>query len=89
MFCFQPAHEATNFLEGSKYVTADRSMALMVALYHEYKEKDSIKVPKEATKATREADQQYDEVLVTRLVPFVQKQRSIMARELKERCVPM
>jgi len=82
----QQAHEATNFLEGSKYITIDRSFAILWHLHENYKHAVSITVPKAVTKTYRHADDRPTEhIAVNRLVPFVRTQRTIMVNQLSNR----
>jgi len=78
---------ATNFLEGSKYITIDRSFAIMWHLHENNKHAVSITVPKAVTETYRHAnDRPIEQIAVNRLVPFVNKmQRSIMANQLSSR----
>jgi hypothetical protein len=73
-------------LEGSKYVTIDRSYAVMYALHEHCKHAVSLTVPKAVTKTYLHADDRPTEVIsVNRLVAFVRKQRTIMANQLQTR----
>jgi hypothetical protein len=82
----QPAHEATNFLEGSTCITIDRSYAILWHLREQYKHAVSITVPKAVTKTYLHADDRPTEQFsVSRLVPFVKMQRTIMANQLSTR----
>ena len=82
----QPAHEATTFLEGSLYVTIDRSYAVLFQLHQWCKDAVSFSVTKAVTKTYLHPDDRpTEQIPVNRLVPFVRTQRTIMANQLKTR----